>query len=341
MTVVLIAVPHPEPALVERLRALSPDIEVDVCGFSQPQSVRAARTRREAIDVQRIETLTDEQEASLARAEVMLVWDIPFGVGARAPNLRWVQGMSAGLDHFYGAELGSEVVVTNAAGIAAPSIAEFVLGRLLGVWKGFDQLAEQQRNHEWTAAFGRSLAGSTMVVVGLGAIGTQVIRLAKAFGVHVIGVRRRPAVDDEGGRLADEVVGTERLLEVLPRADAVVLAAPTTDETRHVIDETALAAMGDRAIVVNVARGSLIDEPALVEALTAGTIGGAILDVTEVEPLPAESPLWDLPNVWLSPHSSPVLDGYVAAVADLFVANLAAYLAGRPLRNVVDPTTVG
>jgi phosphoglycerate dehydrogenase-like enzyme len=105
-----------------------------------------------------------------------------------------------------------------------------------------------------------------------------------------------------------------------------------------VIDARALAAMGDEAVLVNVARGSLVDESALIDALRAGTIGGAVLDVTEVEPLPAESPLWDLPNVWISPHSSPVIDGYLEAVADLFVDNLARYLAAEPLRNVVDPS---
>jgi phosphoglycerate dehydrogenase-like enzyme len=249
--------------------------------------------------------------------------------------------MSAGLDHFTGAALGSDVVVTNAAGVAALPIAEFVFGRILAVWKRFDELTEQQRRHEWTDTFGRSLAGSRMVVVGLGAIGTQVIRLAKAFGLHVVGVRRRPDVDDEAGRLADEVVDNDRLLDVLPGADVVVIAAPATDETFHLIDAAALAAMGARPFVVNVARGSLIDQPALIDALRDGTVGGAILDVTDPEPLPPDSPLWDLPNVWVSPHSSSVLDGYMEAVVDLFVDNLRRYLSGEPLRNVVDRSTLG
>jgi phosphoglycerate dehydrogenase-like enzyme len=333
---VTVTFPDGAPAqLLDRVAAAAPTAEVVVCGYSEDMSLRSARGRGEPLDELRplAPELTPSQRAAYARAEVLLAFDLPLGLGALAPALRWVQAIGAGVDHVRGAELGDGVVVTTAAGVAAAPIAEFVMGRLLAVWKRFDELAELQRNHEWRSTYGRSLAGTTMGLVGLGAIGSEVAVRARAFGMRVLALRRHPS---SGSSAADEEYGTEDLEQMLSRCDAVVVCAPATPETRDLFDADAFAAMRPGAVFCNVARGSLVDEEALIAALERGHLGAAILDVTREEPLPRSSPLWDAPRVHLSPHSSASIDRYLESLFDLFGENLARYAAGQPLRNVVE-----
>jgi phosphoglycerate dehydrogenase-like enzyme len=327
--------PDPSSRLVDGLRAVSPDLEVVVAPYVEQHGTRAARSQGSIDELRaRAQALTDEQRAAFGRAEVLLALDLPVGLGTLAPALRWVQAIGAGTDHFHGSELGPDVVVTNAAGVAAVPIAEFAIGQLLAVWKRFDELADQQRRRVWRPAYGRHVAGLTLGVVGLGAIGTAVAERARALGMRVLAVRRRPRADDRPP-VADEVVGPERLHEVLARVDAVVVCAPATPDTNDLFDAAAFAAMRPGALFCNVARGSLVDETALLNALRSGHLGGAVLDVTREEPLPADSPLWDAPNLRLSPHSSASLDHYLEAVFELFADNLGRYLRGEPLRNLV------
>jgi phosphoglycerate dehydrogenase-like enzyme len=327
--------PDPPAQLVERLRAVSPDIELVVVPYVEDHGVRAARSRSSFEELRaRAPMLTDEQRDAFGRAEVLLALDLPIGLGRLAPALRWVQAIGAGTDHFRGAKLGPGVVVTNAAGVAAVPIAEFVVGQLLAVWKRFDELADQQRRHLWKPAYGRHVSGLTLGLVGLGAIGTAVAERARALGMRVLAVRRRPEVEDRPP-VVDEVVGPGRLHDVLQRVDAVVVCAPATPETQDLFDAAAFAAIRPGAVFCNVARGSLVDEAALLDALRSGHLRAAVLDVTREEPLPADSPLWDAPNLRLSPHSAASLDHYVESVFELFAANLGRYLRGEPLRNVV------
>jgi phosphoglycerate dehydrogenase-like enzyme len=327
--------PDPPSDQVERLRALAPGVEVVTTAYVEDHGVRAARAQGSLDELTaRAPVLTDEQRSAFGRAEVVLALDLPFGLGQLAPALRWVQAIGAGTDHFRGADLGSNVVVTNAAGVAAVPIAEFVIGRLLQVWKRFDALADQQRRHVWEPAYGRQVAGLTLGLVGLGAIGTAVAERARALRMRVLAVRRRPG--EEGSSGVDEVVGPDGLHDVLTRSDAVVVCAPATPETKNLFDAAAFAAMKPGAVLCNVARGSLVDEGALLDALRSGRLGAAVLDVTGEEPLPADSPLWDSPNVLLSPHSAASLDRYVDSLFDLFADNLGRYVRGEPLRNVVD-----
>jgi phosphoglycerate dehydrogenase-like enzyme len=332
--------PDPTSHLVDGLRAVSPDLEVVVAPYVEDHGVRAARSQSSLEELRaRAPALTDEQRDAFARAEVLLALDLPVGLGTFAPALRWVQAIGAGTDHFRGAELRPDVVVTNAAGVAAVPIAEFVVGQLLAVWKRFDELADQQRRHVWEPAYGRHVSGLTLGLVGLGAIGTAVAERARALGMRVVAVRRRPGVVDRPPPV-DEVVGPERLHDVLARVDAVVVCAPATPETRDLFDAAAFAAMRPGAVFCNVARGSLVDEAALLDALRSGHLGAAVLDVTRQEPLPVDNPLWDAPNLRLSPHSAASLDHYVESVFDLFANNLGRYLRGQPLRNVVaQPST--
>jgi phosphoglycerate dehydrogenase-like enzyme len=321
-----------DDAQAARLRSISPRLELTVIGYDEPAERRNARGRGEATG-DGAPAVPPELQAAFARAEVVLAFDVPWGIGAAAPALRWVQAIGAGTEHLRGAAFGPDVTVTTAAGISAVPIAEFVMGRLLAVWKRFDDLGARQRRHEWRAAYGQRVAGKTMVIVGFGAIGQEVAWRAHAFGMRVIAVRRSPHREPPPP-FVDEVVGAGELRTVLPAADAIVVAAPATAETFHLFGAEAFAAMRQGAVFVNVARGTLVDEAAMVDALTSGHLRAAILDVTEHEPLPASSPLWDVPGLHLSPHCSTDPSNYVDDLVDLFADNLRRYLAGEPLRNV-------
>lgn len=316
-----------------RLERAAPGLRVTVATYVESTETRNARVRGQAPPDPGPGPSRGVVEA-LATADVVLAWDVPPDLRALAPHLRWVQAITAGVDHYGGGDWDG-VTVTTAAGVAAGPIAEFVMGRLLAVYKRFDELAELQRRHEWTASFGRVVEGRTMAVVGLGAIGTAVADRAAAFGMHVLGVRRdprRPAPDSVA-----EVHGTDALPQVLARADAVVVCAPATAATRGLFGADAFAAMRRGAWFCNVSRGSLVDEDALVAALRSGRLGAAAIDVARHEPLPADSELWDTPNLHISPHSAASLERYMDSLIDLLADNLARDAGGEPLRNTVVP----
>ena len=283
------------------------------------------------------DTLDDAGRALWAGAEVAIALDVPRGLAEVAPNLRWIQAIGAGIDHLLGADLPATVTVTNAAGVAAAPIAEFAIGRLLAVWKRFDVIDEQQHTKTWKPVFGRLAEGQTLGVIGLGAIGSEVAVRARAFGMRTIGTRRsfRPGLTHPA---VDELQGAGDLHDVLARCDAVVVSAPGTAETENLFDEAAFAAMKPGAIFCNVGRGSLVDEGALIAALESGHLGAAILDVTRQEPMPDDDPLWDAPNIYISPHCSTSQDRYTDKLFALFADNLGRYARGEELRNVVDLT---
>ena len=281
-------------------------------------------------------SLTSAQREDLASAEVLLALDAPLDLLRMAPRLRWVQAFGAGVGHLIRVLGHGDVALASASRVAAPSIAEFVMARLLEVWKDIRGLEEQQRERNWKTHFGGRVAGRTLAVIGLGSIGTEVARRAHAFDMRVLAVRRHPQ-QHERPPFVDEVHGPEKLHDVLAEADAVVVSAAATGETGGLIGEEELAAMRPGSVLCNVARGSLIDEEALTAALQAGRPGAAILDVTRVEPLPEDSPLWTAPGVYLSPHSSTSMDDYNERLSKLFADNLLRYQRGESLRNLVDP----
>ena len=287
------------------------------------------------------EGVAEARRAALARADVLVTLHVPERLLEWAPRLRWIQGAGAGMEQF--ATVGARragVLVTNASGVSSGSMAEWVVGRLLQVWKRFREADAYQERHVFERTYGASVKGKTIGIVGLGAIGTAVSERLRPFGCRILGLKRSagPGVVSEH---ADALYPPERLHEMLALCDAVVVSAPAAPETHHLIDAAALAAMQPHAILVNVARGSLVDEAALAETMRAKAIRAAVLDVFDPEPLAPESPLWDLPGVYISAHSSVSVESYMEDLFEFFFDNVRRYMADEPLHNVLDVDTLG
>jgi phosphoglycerate dehydrogenase-like enzyme len=248
-----------------------------------------------------------------------------------AANLRWLHTFSAGVDHpWFQALLARGVRLTTSSGAHAVPIAQTVALYLLALSRGLPAWADAQRRRAWEPHEIVDLQGLVLGVVGLGPIGLEVARLGAALGMRVVGARRTPRGDEPC-----ETWPLARLDELVGLADALVLALPLAEETRHLLDARRLALVKPGAWLVNVGRGGLVEEPALVEALRAGRLGGAGLDVFETEPLPPESPLWTLPNVIVTPHNSGDTKENWPRACEIFADNLGRFARGEPLRNEV------
>ena len=254
------------------------------------------------------------------------------------PSLRWVQGMAAGSGaSVKEAGLSEEdlkrVIFTTSSGVHGGPLAEFALFGVLAGAKGLPKLQALKAAHEWGDRWTMGQVSQQVVlVVGLGGIGKRVAQLLNALGATVLGVKRTPGPVE----YVDEVHGDDALPDLVPRADAIVFTLPGTDATKGMYSRSLMAATKAGAVVVNVGRGTVIDEPALIEQLSNGHLGSAYLDVTATEPLPAASPLWDLPNVVISPHTAALSKDEDQRIAELFAANLRRFLAGQELVNVVN-----
>jgi len=292
---------------------------------------------RAVSDALLVEKSTSKEEAIrlAAEAEVIFAGHFWEELWKAAPRLRWVQSWGAGIERFLTPEfIASPIILTNAQGCYALPIADHVMGFVLHFSRGLNLAARSQIGHRWGVdREPDELGGRTMGIIGLGGIGSEVARRAKAFGMRVIAVRRRP---ERSSQFADEVRGPDGLDWLLGESDYVALCAALTPETQHLIGEEQLRKMKPTAHLINIGRGGLVDEAALTAALQEGRIAGAGLDVFETEPLPSDSPLWDMPNVLITPHdagSSPKSHDRLMA---LFCENLRRYLAGEELLNVVD-----
>jgi phosphoglycerate dehydrogenase-like enzyme len=279
--------------------------------------------------------------AMLGEAEVL--YDFPGShvedLVEVAPKLRWVQGSMAGAGEVaQKAGLGeTDIVVTTASGIYSGPLAEFVLMAMLQHAKELDNLRGDKARKVWRQGAVGTLENKTLCVVGMGSIGRAIAGRARPFGMRVVGIKRTVREDDEARHYADEVYPTAELSTALSEADYVAVTLPGTPETQRLLDAEAIAAIKQGAYFANVGRGSVVDEAALVEALQSGHLSGAALDVFEVEPLPEESPLWELDNVIVSAHTTDVVPTLInTAQTDLFCENLRRYLAGEELLNVLD-----
>jgi glyoxylate/hydroxypyruvate reductase A len=265
-----------------------------------------------------------------AGAEILYCWGPPRPLLAGAKRLRWIQCMGAGVERLLVPELPPAVRVTRAAGIFGPWMAEYTIGWCLWVTQKMDRFRASQRQRRWEPVDPVPLRGQTLCVVGLGDIGGSIAKAARALGMRVIGVTR----SGRTSRAALRVYRTTALRAALARADFVVLTLPLSDETRGLLGRAELAAMKPAAWLLNLARGPIVDEAALVDALRVRRIGGAVLDVFDTEPLPADHPLWGLDNAVVTPHISG--PSTPREIGPIFNDNLRRYAANRPLRHTVD-----
>ncbi len=271
-------------------------------------------------------------------AEVLLTLRLPPGVPESTPNLRWIHSQAAGIDYIDRAPglLDARVVITSSSGVHARPLSETVMGAMIALAKGFPQAVRRQGRHEWLRYMPEDIEGKVVCVIGAGKIGTAIAERCRAMGMRVIGVRRGRPEDGADAGPFERLVGRDGLAETLAASDYVVLCAPRTPETVGMIGVKEFAAMKEGARFINVARGDLVDEEALIAALESGRVGGAFLDVFATEPLPDESPLWDMENVLITGHSGAGSADRDERVVDIFLENLGRYLGGQPLVNVYD-----
>ena len=267
-----------------------------------------------------------------ALAEIFYCWRPPRPLLAGATRLRWIQCMGAGVEQLLVPELPAGARITRAAGIFGPWMAEYTLGWCLWVTQRMDGFRASQRERRWAPVDPIPLRGQTLCVVGLGDIGGSIAKLARALGMRVIGVTR----SGRASRDARRVYRTKALRAALAHADFVILTLPLSDETRGLVGPAELAAMKPTAWLLNLARGPIVDEAALLAALRARRIGGAVLDVFDTEPLPADHPLWGFDNVVVTPHISG--PSTPREIGPIFNDNLRRYATNRPLRHLVDRT---
>ncbi len=303
-------------ANAERIAAVAPDLDVVALRRGQEVSL---------VDIDRITMAFFSSDAWPERAA-------PFmRVALEASNLRWLHSMSAGVDSpIFATFMDRGARVTTSSGASAPAIAGTVMLYLLALSRDAPGWMRAQAAHEWRPSRIRELDGQRLVVVGYGPIGQEVVRLGDAFRMDPV-IVRRAALGDE----PFPVRPLEELTDAVCDADAVVIALPLTDTTRGIVSADVIAAMAPHTMFVNVGRGELVDQPALTVALASGRLGGAGLDVFATEPLPADDPLWDLPNVIVSPHTSGASDGAARRVVEIFLDNLGRFVRGEPLHNEV------
>jgi len=303
---------YPEGAVAE-ISAAAPDYEVLV-----------TRDRKEI-------------EAQLDRIEIAL-GSFPHDLIPQAPALAWLQQAGAGADWLQNHPEVQDLsfTLTSASGVHAIPISEHMLGFLLALGRGFPASVRGQKERIWEGNRNQDLfelAGKRVLLLGVGAIGERFAKLCVACDMEVIGLRRDPSLPADG---VSRMVGMDALRDELPGTDILANTLPLTDETRGMIGRAEIDLMNDRSVIINIGRGATIDEAAMIDALKSGKLRAAGLDVFETEPLPEDSPLWDMEQVLLTPHYSGLTPRYNERVYDIFTDNLGRYLRGETLRNVVD-----
>jgi phosphoglycerate dehydrogenase-like enzyme len=302
-------------SLIEIVRARFPDVEVSGCESYAALPAALESFAPEVVYGIRFEPAGFPREAVLACAA-----------------LKWMSVGGVGIDHLAPWD-PERLSVTNGAGATSEVMASYVVGAILALTLRFPHYFRLQAAHRWEAGEVGVVAGRTLTVVGLGHVGREVARLAAAIGLRVVGTRAHPRPTPH----VERVHGPGELHPALAEGDYVALCVPRLAATRGLIDSAAIAAMKDGAMLVDVSRGGVAESAALIAALRSGKLGGAALDVFETEPLPADSPFWDLENVIVTPHSCAVYPGWERSSVEMFCDNLARWMAGEPLHNLVDP----
>jgi phosphoglycerate dehydrogenase-like enzyme len=335
--------------LLDRVRAVSPRIEVTPLSRAQRYVYRDGRPLWGGYQEPPAPEDESEEEARAALARILgetevLVTNhiLPDDIAEMTPALKWAQLTSAGVDALINHSLvqSKSITVTTASGVHATTISEYIIGAMLTFAKNFRKSWRSQGESRWQPYWPQELEDATVVIIGVGAIGRRTAELAKGLRMRVLATRRscerRTAGAEAGAPAIDEMFPPRELRAMLAEADYVVLALPLTNSSRGLIGEAEIAAMKPNAVIVNIARGSVIDQDALIAALKEDRIAGAALDVTSPEPLPPDNELWTLENVMITPHISGGTPRYMERVVDLLCDNLSRYVAGEQLLNVVD-----
>lgn len=308
--------PDPDP-LVECIRGRFPDLPLIAFDSYDAIGESVGRERPEVVLAFKIGT----SKGVFPRAAVL-----------GTDSVKWVQASGAGIDHWTPWD-PDKVTLTNASGIHGDVMSQFVVWAILNHQHGFPILARQQAAKVWSKRLLAPTTGLTLVIIGFGNIGQEVGRLAKCLGMRVVGVRAHP----KPSPMADEVIGLDGMYEALGQADYVLNVLPLTTETHGLIGADAFAAMKQGAYFINTGRGNIVDEEALVQALESGRLAGAMIDVFATEPLPSDSPFWEMEGVVVTPHASGDARDWHMRVANLFCDNLERWIAGQALANIVDP----
>jgi phosphoglycerate dehydrogenase-like enzyme len=324
-----------EPELVEQIRREVPQVEV----INRPDLLGTPRYIADHNGpVNRSAAQESEWQSLLAQADILFDFDFTHveDLPQLAPNLKWIQATSAGIGQFV-KQKGydrAKWIMTTSSGVHARPLAEFVIMSMLFFARNFEYLLREKAAHHWARNSTNELAGKTLAIIGLGKIGREAARLAKAFDVRVIGNRRQ--ITDSSMSNVDELYPPSELTPLLTQADYLLLCCPHTPETEGLIGAAQIAQLPKGAVIINIARGAVMDYTAMTEALRSGQLRGASLDVFATEPLPTDDPLWDMPNVIINPHSASTADTENAKITRLFIENLKHYLAGEALQNVLD-----
>ncbi len=335
-----------EPGHVERIRAVAPSRLEVVYEKDLYPPLRYVADHKGVPSFKRNAEQTERWRANLARADILLdcPQPPPDGKGdiVHAKRLKWVQTTSSGVGQLV-KKLGldkSDVIVTTARGVHSGPLAEWAFMALLMHFRKARFLEAEQRAHRWERYCDEEVAGRTLLTIGAGDLARGVAVIGRALGMRVVAVTRSPGKKRPHAAVFDEIHGVAELRRLLPAADAIVMTVPDTDETINMLDASAIAAMRPGVAFINIGRGNTIDELAMIDALKSGHIGFAALDVATIEPLPATSPLWDLPNVMICPHSASTVTTENAKITEIFCENIGHYLDGRMdlLRNVLDKT---
>ena len=329
-----------EPEHVERIRQVSSRLHV----IYEPDLLRPPRypADHKGQPFDRTEEQESRWQAHLETTDILFDFDITHhdDLPALAPNLLWIQATSSGIGQFvkrcgYDRSL-PKTLFTTARGVHAQPLAEFCLMSMLICSKKLLHIQHEQTRKHWERYAATDLAGRTLGIIGVGAVGQEVARSARALRMHVIGVEQQTEGIEPTSLHLNELYPSDQLHEVLERLEFLVLAAPHTPTTEKMMGKTELNLLPKGAVLINIGRGALIDEKALIEALSSGHLGSAFLDVFEEEPLPPQSPLWEMPNVLVSSHSASTSDRENRRITDLFCENLRRFLSGETLLNILD-----
>jgi phosphoglycerate dehydrogenase-like enzyme len=330
---------HLAPELIEDIKAVDGNLEImyDPTLLGTPRYLND----QHGSPFNRSSEQEDRFRSMMAEAEILFGY-IPQGYQADIkkwfPKLKWNQSPSAGIG--WGAKrynwTDTDIVFTTASGIHETPLAEFCIMSMLMFVKDYFWMEEEKKRKHWARTCSTELRGKTLAIIGLGKVGREIARIAKCMGMRVLATKKHTEGVDPQSIGVDEVYPGNNLDPILRESDFLTLICPETEETRGLIGRNELMKMKKGAVLINIARGSIVDEDALIEALRMDHLGGAALDVFRVEPLPPESPLWEMPHVIISPHSASTADTENMKQAKLFIYNLTRYLKREPLRNVLD-----